>query len=311
MEEHTHIADDCIDSGRREFLFAGAGLLLPIRLAQVLPLLRCGTDHRHDGTPLNDLSTFDERPKWFTAFGKPHTMYVGGSATAPPVLVLHELPGMTREDMDFAYRLSQRGFRVYLPLLFGKKGDNKFVAHFWGECVFGPWPWEDKHSLNKWVAPLLTVCDQIYSELKQPIGVVGMCLTGIIPLSLLANEHVVAPVLCQPTLPFPMDGGRKRALGLTGDEIAHAKDRMTRQNLSGLAFRVTTDCFCPRERFNTLRDMFGDRIERREIVYPPKIRGHSVLAAEFHNATPPVDARTAVHEAFDHTVAFLKAALGG
>jgi dienelactone hydrolase len=298
-----------VDTQRREFLFAGAGLLLPVRLAQVLPLLRCGTHHRHDGMALNSLSAFDERRCWFTAFGRRRTMYVGGSPTDPPVLLLHELPGMTPEDMDLAYRLSQQGFRVYLPLLFGKKGDNKFGAHFWGECVSGPWPWEDKHSLNKWVPPLLAVCDQIYGEMKRPIGVIGMCLTGIIPLSLLVNEHVIAPVLCQPTLPFPMDDGRKRALGLTADEITRVKDRMTRHNLSGLAFRITTDCFCPHERFDTLCKTF-DRIDGREIVYPPKLRGHSVLAAEFHNATPPPDARQAVREAFERTVGFLKAALG-
>jgi hypothetical protein len=196
-----------VDHSRREVLLAGAGLLLPVRLVQSVKLLTCAPQHHDDGMVLHDLSTFQQKD-WFKPFGKPQRLHVTGAATAPPVLVLHELPGMTRHDVDFAYRLAEQGFRVYLPLLFGKEYDNAFAGHFWGECVFGPWPWDAKRSLNPWVAPLSTLCDQIHDDTRRQIGVIGMCLSGILPLSLLANPHVVAPVLCQPTLPFPLDGGR-------------------------------------------------------------------------------------------------------
>ena len=300
------MATTSFECDRREFLYAGAGLLAPLRIVQSLKLLRCGTDGHPGGTALHDLSTFERRDKAFTAFGKPHKLYVRGDKGAPPVLVLHELPGMTPHDVDLAYRLSEQGLRVYLPLLFGKEYDNKFGTHYWNECVFGPWPWEDKKSFNAWVTPLLALCDQIFAETQRKIGVIGMCLTGIIPLSLMANPHVVAPVLGQPTLPFPFDDGRKRALGMTDAEIARVADRFKKEKLSMLAFRASTDCFCPHERFVTLRSTFGEEhCDCREIAYPPKQHGHSVLAFEFHTNNPP----TGVREAFDDTVTFLKKAL--
>jgi dienelactone hydrolase len=291
---------------RREFLYAGAGVLLPLRLAQSLKLLRCGSDGHDSGTTLNDLKEFERRDNGFTAFGKKHRLYVKGEKTLPPVLVLHELPGLTKYDIDFAYRLSEQGFRVYLPLLFGDAYDDKFGKHFWNECVRGPWPWEDKHSFNRWVTPLSALCDRIHAETKRTIGVVGMCLTGIVPLSLLANPHVVAPVLGQPTLPFPFDDGRKRALGMTDAEVKQVAERMKRENLSALALRITTDCFCPHERFATLLTILGPQhCDCREITYPANRHGHSVLAVEYHTQHPP----PGVREAFDDTVAFLKRAL--
>jgi hypothetical protein len=35
------------------------------------------------------------------------------------------------------------------------------------------------------------------------VGVIGMCLTGGFMISLMVDPHVLAPVTCEPALPFP------------------------------------------------------------------------------------------------------------
>lgn len=49
-----------------------------------------------------------------------HDVYVVGQPADPPVLVMHELPGLTDETLNFARRLQSAQFRVYLPHLFGR-----------------------------------------------------------------------------------------------------------------------------------------------------------------------------------------------
>ena len=45
--------------------------------------------------------------------------------TAPPILILHEMPALTHECLDLADRLCARGYAVYLPLLFGEAEPHK------------------------------------------------------------------------------------------------------------------------------------------------------------------------------------------
>ena len=237
-----------------------------------------------------------------TAFGKTCRVFWRGDG--PSVLVLHELPGMTLFDIDFALRLSNQGFRVYLPLLFGEPGDDKFVSRFWSECVFGRWPWEELEPKNPWVPPLIGLVDAIYAVAPGPIGVVGMCLTGLLPVSLMASPHVVAPVVCQPTMPLPIDDERAAVLGLPKSEVDRARTRMDAEQLQVLAFRASTDCYCPGTRFDTLQHTFGDRLIRRDVDFAGA-HGHSILAAEYYRPEMAPGVKARVHAAFDETVAFL------
>lgn len=42
----------------------------------------------------------------------------------PPVLLLHEMPALNAETLELAERIASRGYRVYVPLLFGELRDN-------------------------------------------------------------------------------------------------------------------------------------------------------------------------------------------
>ena len=56
----------------------------------------------------------------FTHEGKRRTVYRGGDG--PPVIVIHEIPGITPEVADFGRRVIGAGMTAYLPSLFGTPG---------------------------------------------------------------------------------------------------------------------------------------------------------------------------------------------
>ncbi len=72
--------------------------------------------------PNADLAGFEELDPPFTHGAIRHRVFWTGDGS--PVLVLHELPGLSPAALRFGRRLAARGFRVYLPLLFGEPGQD-------------------------------------------------------------------------------------------------------------------------------------------------------------------------------------------
>src|SRR5262249_30215658 len=63
-----------------------------------------------------------------------HTVYVGGQG--PGVLLIHELPGMVPQCVDFATRIIEHGFTVFMPLLFGAPNSPPTAArNFLHVCI--------------------------------------------------------------------------------------------------------------------------------------------------------------------------------
>jgi hypothetical protein len=98
------------------------------------------------------------------------------------------------------------------------------------------------------------------------VGVIGMCLTGAFPLAMLREDVVIAPVLCQPTLPFspwnvfaPLGWFTdKPALAISVDDLRHARDVRT---VPILGIRYEGDWRCPKERFERLGGEFKSRFD--------------------------------------------------
>jgi dienelactone hydrolase len=84
-----------------------------------------------------------------------------------------------------------------------------------------------------------------------------MCLTGNFALALMVDEAVMAPVLSQPSLPFPLTASHRRALHLSDADLAVVKRRAA-QGCPVLGMRFTRDPLCPGERFERLRQELGD-----------------------------------------------------
>ena len=84
-----------------------------------------------------------------------------------------------------------------------------------------------------------------------------MCLTGNLVLSVMLDESVLVPVMCEPAVPiFASTEEQKAALGVPDDDVRKAVQRA--QNVQVLGFRFATDKQCPAQRFKTLERPFRD-----------------------------------------------------
>lgn len=208
------------------------------------------------------LEGFDSFP--FTALEKTRTVYTRG--TGPGVLVMHEIPGITPEVAGFAERVADSGFTVFLPTLFGTPGREFSLPYVAGEmaraCISREFSVLARNASSPIVDWLKELCRHALARCGGPgVGAIGMCLTGNFALALMVDESVLAPVLSQPSLPFPVSASHRRALHLAPADLEAAK----RRSCPVLALRFTSDPMCPDERFQRLRKEFGERFEAVEI----------------------------------------------
>jgi dienelactone hydrolase len=213
----------------------------------------------------------------------------------PGVVVMHEIPGITPEVARFASRVADDGFRVYLPHLFGSPGrafsNGSVVRQMLRACVsreFSVLARGESSPITDWLRAL---CRHAHRECGGPgVGAIGMCLTGNFALALMLDECVMAPVLSQPSLPFPVTGAHRRALHVSDEDL----DIVRRRSQSGcavLGLRFTADPLVPAERFERLRDELGDGFEAIEIDSGPgnphglAQSAHSVVTTELVDET--------------------------
>jgi dienelactone hydrolase len=117
------------------------------------------------------------------------------------------------------------------------------------------------------------------------IGVVGMCMTGGFGLAMMVDDAVLAPVLSQPSLPFPISRRHKRDLGISDADLARVKHRAS-AGVEVLGLRFTCDRLAPAERFARLRSELGDAFVGVEIDSSPgnphgiRKLAHSVLTED-------------------------------
>ena len=194
-----------------------------------------------------------------------HWVYRRGSG--PAVVVLHELPGLTVKCRELADRFVDEGFTVFLPLLFGRperrEANLNTIKNIFTVCI--------RREILCFAAnrssPLLDWLRELcrHAHAARPgrgVGVVGMCLTGNFAISLVTEPDVVAPVICQPSL--PLHGGD--ALAMTPDELEAAKSAATALGPgSMIGFRYEKDWICPEKRFRRIEREFGDAFDSTEI----------------------------------------------
>ena len=100
------------------------------------------------------------------------------------------------------------------------------------------------------------------------VGVVGMCFTGGFALAMMVDDVVLAPVLSQPSLPFPLSKKFKADIGISDGDLARVKER-TAAGTCLLGLRFSNDPFCFEQRFETLRRELGDAFIAVEIDSAP------------------------------------------
>jgi dienelactone hydrolase len=92
-----------------------------------------------------------------------------------------------------------------------------------------------------------------------------MCLTGGFALAMMIEEAVLAPVVCNPSLPFALTLSRQSEVGVDENTLEQAKARSAEQNICLLGLRFTNDIFVPSQRFQRLRQAFGSNFLAIEI----------------------------------------------
>ena len=207
------------------------------------------------------LDGFDEFS--FTHDGATRPVYRRGKG--PAVVIMHEIPGITPQVAEFARRVATAGFTAYLPHMFGTPGKPISTPYIAGQlaraCISREFSVLARGAASPITEWLRALCRKVHGDCGGPgVGAVGMCLTGNFALALMVDESVMAPVLSQPSLPFPITGAHRAALHLSDEQLAVVKHR-ARHGCGVLGLRFSADPMCPAERFETLKRELGKGFE--------------------------------------------------
>lgn len=227
----------------------------------------------------------------------------------PGVVVIHEVPGITPEVAGFGRRVADAGFSVAMPELFGEAGRPYSTGYILNglvrACVSREFHVLASHQASPVTDWLRALARSLHAEVGGPgVGAIGMCLTGNFALALMLDPCLMAPVVSQPSLPFPLGRERRAALHLSDDELAQARKRAS-EGVPILGMRFSHDPMCPPERFETLRREFGDQFEGIEIDSSPgnphgiPRTAHSVVTKDLVDETGHP-----TREALDRVLAF-------
>jgi dienelactone hydrolase len=221
----------------------------------------------------------------FTAAGFTRDTYRRGSG--PGVLVVHEVPGITPKVTQFANEVVEAGFTVVMPSLVGTPGkdfsNGYAMSSLTKVCVSKEF---SALAMNK-TSPIIGFLRALGRNLHQEvggkgIGALGMCFSGGFALGMMIDDHMVAPVLSQPSMPFPIGKKRSASLHLSPDDERAVQERAT-AGCEVLGLRYTGDKLVG-DRFATLRDLIGDKFVAIELPSSKK-SDHSVLTEQRDEAS--------------------------
>jgi len=228
---------------------------------------------------LKDYTAFDfDNGRWS------RTVYRRGSG--PAVIIIHEMPGLHPLVVRFADHVAAAGMTVFLPSLFGEPGRPVSRGYSTGVilkaiCVqreFILWRGGKSSPIVDWLRAL---AKKVHGECGgKGVGAVGMCFTGGYALAMMTEPSVVAPVLSQPSMPLRKKNAAQ--FDASPAEVACAKDRFEKENLSMIGLRFHGDPLVPAECFEAYKKTFGDRFEAIELdpkdAEPGTLKNpHSVL----------------------------------
>lgn len=240
--------------------------------------------------------------------GKRRDVYWLGSG--PAVVVMEEMPGITPEVANFARRVAALGCTAVVPDLFGTPGREPSVGYVLKSmvpaCVAKEFSSFARGRTSPVIEWLRALTRDAFEQCGGPgVGAVGMCWTGGFALGMMVDDHLLAPVLSQPSLPLGLTRKRRRDIGLSPSDLARVKERVD-DGVCVLGLRFTGDRLVPPARFETLRRELGDGFVAVEIDSskgnPHGIRSaaHSVLTEDLVDSPdhPTYDALNQVLDLF-------------
>jgi dienelactone hydrolase len=202
--------------------------------------------------------------------------------SGPGVIVMTEMPGISPHVARFSRWVSEAGFTVYMPSLFGRDGvvasAEEGAAVFQKACVsaeFRALSANRSSPVTRW---LMALARMAHKECGGPgVGAIGMCFTGNFALTMMLEPSVLAPVLSQPSLPLNDSAG----IEISADDLVLVKARLERENLSVLGYRFEGDKFCRAERFAAYSAHLGDRFKGRVLPDSAANKGVAPFFAQF------------------------------
>jgi dienelactone hydrolase len=234
--------------------------------------------------------------------------------SGPGVVVMHEIPGITPQVAAFSNRVVDAGFTVWMPVLFGEVGrplgTGYLLSSMARACVAREFSALAARRSSPIADYLRALARALATETGGPVGALGMCFTGNFALAMMVDDAVAAPVLSQPSLPFPIGAERRRGLHVSDEELVAIKKRVA-GGCSVLGLRFTRDPAVPAERFARLREELGDGFEGIEIDSSPgnahgvPRNAHSVLTTHLVD-----EAGHPTRAALERTLAFFRERLG-
>lgn len=249
----------------------------------------------------------------FTHGGAQHAVYRRGEG--PAVLVITELPGITREVVGFADRLVTLGFTAVLPDVFDnaesptlRRGPTRLyhTAMFARACVRREFTTFALGKSSPVVTWLRALAAHEHAAAGGPgVGVVAMCFTGGFALAMAVDPVVLAPVLSQPSLPLPLHARARASIDCAAKDLAAVRQRCEHEDLKVLGLRFRGDPYVPDERFQLLRDQLGDGFVAVELAqrdghpHGPLPHRHCVLTYDLIDA-PGQPTRAALDQVLAH-----------
>lgn len=202
----------------------------------------------------------------------------------PGVIVIHEIPGITPNVARFADEVVEAGFTVIMPDLVGTPGKPPSAGYILSSiarvCVakeFATWALAETSPIVAWLRALGRT---LHAEVGGPgIGAVGMCFSGGFALAMMVDESMVAPVLSQPSLPFPISKRHGADLNLSPADRAEVR-RRAEAGCQVLGLRYDGDRAVG-TRFDSLRALLGEAFLAVELP-SRSMTDHSVLTEHRH-----------------------------
>jgi len=216
----------------------------------------------------DDLQDFERVS--FMHDGKERAVFRLGSG--PAVIVISEMPGISPKVADFARKVAATGCTAVLPHLFGVPGRDpnpdsrgKLGALRYGmssivpACISKEFATFAVGKTSPVVSWLRALAASEHERCGGPgVGAVGMCFTGGFALAMAVDDHLLVPVLSQPSMPIGLTKKQRHSIDISPDDLAKVKHRCAADGLEVLGLRFTSDSFVPDERFAFLREQLGD-----------------------------------------------------
>jgi dienelactone hydrolase len=225
--------------------------------------------------------------------GQKYTIYESKSE-GPVVVILHEGPGMLYEDIRLGQMIASNGYKVYMPLMFGSVGERS-NANLWRACTRAGF-----HCFRNKPAAILEWLHPFVNSVSggKPVAVIGMCLSGNVPLAMLDVPAVRVAVMSQPALPMT----NKSALAVTDAQVNAARAAI-QKGAAILYYRFWGDGISPPARLDAFKTRIPE-IEEHQLQ-PSRCDAHSVLALEYVD-----DPKDPSYQAVQRILAVLKERLG-